>query len=416
MNAYETTLVYPRPSAFICGQWIYRCRFNRKLFVTTLTELMLATFMGNLEPAVNPRARGLPKESPSRIAKLESTVNAAGEATPSTGTPAGAGQLYFKKLLSRLSAASEDCIRGLGTIQCDYRLMGAYGSEEPPTGKKPPPVKLAVSGKLTIQLPEDRADSEEPPGSFRTFRFEPDAWPMLTDGVGEAEAKELKPFSRPGSKLICSEAEAGSWLVSKDDKTAVRFKMSVGENPLFGEIAPTVCCHYQAPMIMVFRADIRGAISTKGESVSLAGHKCAKHLFELPATGAGAPAVTYTVWLDDATGLPLKEELTGGIERGTTTVTYSDFQPFRKKSFSPAKSEETEPKEDVHCEIEYSPFGTQWFLTKEISVRSSEGEVCKMTFSNWRQVTVPDSAFKLPPGAKVISSEDAPDKGSNSKQ
>jgi hypothetical protein len=39
-----------------------------------------------------------------------------------------------------------------------------------------------------------------------------------------------------------------------------------------------------------------------------------------------------------------------------------------------------------------------------------------MTFSNWRQVTVPDSAFKLPPGAKVISSEDAPDKGSNSKQ
>ena len=173
---------------------------------------------------------------------------------------------------------------------------------------------------------------------------------MLTDGVDKADAKELKPFLRPGSKLIWS--EAGSWLVSKDDKTAVRFHMSLGENPLFGVIVPTMCCHYQAPMIMPFRADIRGAISTKAEAVSLAGRKCAKHLFELPATGAGAPAGTYTVWLDDATGLPLKEELRGGIEQaGASVVTYSDFQRFGKGSFSPAKSEETEPQRGCSLRI-----------------------------------------------------------------
>jgi hypothetical protein len=39
-----------------------------------------------------------------------------------------------------------------------------------------------------------------------------------------------------------------------------------------------------------------------------------------------------------------------------------------------------------------------------------------MTLSNWRQVTAPDSAFKLPPGAKVISWEGTGDKESSSKK
>ena len=110
-------------TVYVDGQPHVSCRYDPSK-ITTLTELYLTTFMGNLEPAVNPKARGLPKESPSRIANLEPTVNAAGEATALAGSPAAAEQLHFKKLLSRLSAASEDCIRGLSTLQCDYRLVG----------------------------------------------------------------------------------------------------------------------------------------------------------------------------------------------------------------------------------------------------------------------------------------------------
>ncbi len=343
------------------------------------------------------------------------TVMLAGEAAALAGSPAAPAKLHFKELLSRLSAASEDRIRGLSTIQCDYRLMGtSEGSEELPKGKKPP-VKLAVSGKLTIHLPEDRAEwnDENPPGTFNTFTLEPDAWPILKDALGEGAAKMLKPFRIPGSKLICS--EAGAWLVSKNGKSAVKFAMdSAGQDEVFGPIVPTVCCHYQASIVKAFRADARDAVSTKAGAVSLAGRKCVKYLFELPETGAGAPAGTYTVWLDDATGLPLKEELRGGIAAAgdTAGVTYSDFQPFGKKSFSPAKSEETDNQDDTHCLIHYSPFGTQWFLTKEISVRYGEGS-CTMTFANWRQVATPGSAFRLPPGAKVISRDGKADEGSS---
>lgn len=52
------------------------------------------------------------------------TVMLAGEAAALAGSPAAPAKLHFKELLSRLSAASEDRIRGLSTIQCDYRLMG----------------------------------------------------------------------------------------------------------------------------------------------------------------------------------------------------------------------------------------------------------------------------------------------------
>ena len=45
-----------------------------------------------------------------------------------------------------------------------------------------------------------------------------------------------------------------------------------------------------------------------------------------------------------------------------------------------------------------------------MSLREGDALVCKMTFSNWCQVTNPASAFELPRGAKVISPNDTPDK------
>jgi hypothetical protein len=90
-------------TVYVDGQPQVNCRYDSSK-ITTLKELYLTTFMGNLEPAVNPKARGLPKKSPSAMANLEPTVNAAGEATASTNSPAPE-QLHFKELLSRLSAA-----------------------------------------------------------------------------------------------------------------------------------------------------------------------------------------------------------------------------------------------------------------------------------------------------------------------
>ena len=404
-------------TVYVDGQLQVSCPYDSSK-ITKLNELYLTTFMGNLEPAgKNAAVPGLAKKSSARMGNLEPTVNAAGETNALAGSPAAPESLRFKELLSRLSAASEDRIRGLSTIQCDYRLMGTDSSEEPAAGKKPP-VKLAVSGKLTIHLPEDRADwdNDNPPGTFDTFRLEPDAWPVLTDALGEFAAEKLKPFPMPGSKLICS--EGGSWLVSKDDKTAVRFKMdSAGQDLVFGPIVPTVCCHYEAIMVKAFRAEFRGSLSANAEPVSLAGRKCARYLFKLPkekGTG-GAPGGTYAVWLDDATGLPLQEQQRGGLAAagGEGRTTYSDLQPFGKGSFSPAVSKWMAM--DDRGTLRYAQFGTNWFLTTEITVNSGEGS-CTMTFSNWRQVTAPNSAFKLPPGAKVISWEATADKGRRSKE
>ena len=420
-------------TAYVDGQPHVSCGYDPST-ITRLNELCLVTFMGNLEDTAGPR---LPKKSPpriasleptanaagkSRIASLQPTVNAAGKATASAGGPAAPGQLHFKELLSRLSAASQERIRGLNTIQCDYRLIGTYDSEGAAAGTNPPPAKLAAWGKLTIQLPKDPAEWELDnfPGTFNTFRFEPDAWPLLTNGLGDAEeAKQFKSFPIPGSKLICCGGE-GCWLVSNDEKTALRFKMSLGENPLFGVIIPTVCCHYEAAMIG-FLGKVQDAIGTKVESVSLGDRNCARYLFEFRADegkGAGrTPAGSYAVWLDDATGLPLREELRGGIlgagnEKSITT--YSDLCPFGKGSLSPGRAESTVPdapgEPPLQMEIQYAPFGSQWFLTKEMSLRKGDALVCKMTFSNWCQVTLLDSAFNLPPGAKLVSSEDTPDK------
>ena len=55
-------------------------------------------------------------------------------------------------------------------------------------------------------------------------------------------------------------------------------------------------------------------------------------------------------------------------------------------------------------------------VTLSVGVRRGEEVLCTMSFSNWRQVTAPDSAFKLPPGAKVISGEGTADEGDKSKK
>jgi hypothetical protein len=319
------------------------------------------------------------------------TIMLAAKTAASADGPATPESLHLKALLSRLSAAGQQRIRGLKTIQCDYRLDGTYDSEESPADAKPPAVKLALSGKLTIQLPKDPAQWElnNAPGAFHTFRLEPDAWPMLTVAYrGSWEAKQFKAFPIPGSRVICCD-RTGFWLVSKDEKSAV--KMSPED--VFAEIIPTVCCHYEACMVSI--EDDEDALATKVKSASLGGRTCAMYRFKLPAKDK-ADAGIYAVWLDDATALPLREELDGGI------TTYSDLKSFGKGLFSPAKSEMTSPdtrhQVSDRMEIRYAPWGSRWFLTQEMRLRSSDG-LCRITFSNWRRATVPDSFFRLPPGA-----------------
>jgi hypothetical protein len=353
-----------------------------------------------------------------RIAVVFAMMLAA-EVAALADSPATPESLHLKALMSRLSAAARERIRGLKTIQCDYRLMGTDDLEESSANRKPPPVKLAASGILTIQLPENTVDEDLDafPGAistFRVFRFEPDAWPILTDSVEEAESKNFKPFQIPGSKLICRIGrDEGCWLVSKDDKTARNFWMSSNGNRLFGPFSPSVCCHYEEAA-RFFGGDDPDVIGKKVKSVSLGERKCALYRFNLPAAGKGKEtdsisAGTYSVWLDDATGLPLREEFReahrglDGKRHSTRSITaYSDLQSFGKGTSSPTKSVTTVPdapeKDRYEMEIRYAPFGSRWFLTKEISVHNGDG-LCQATFSNWRQVTVPDSFFRLPPEA-----------------
>ncbi len=319
------------------------------------------------------------------------------------GGPAAPEDLRFNKLLSRLNAASESCVRGLETIQCDYRLTGTMDSESQAPATKPS-VKLAVSGKLTFHLPQDRdeEDEDKAPGTFDKFMLEPDTWPILAEALGEEAAQSLKPFPIPGSRLISS--AAGSWLVSKDDKTAVTFKMdSAGRELVFGPIAPMVCCQYKARIVKAF-GEFQDAVSRNPQLVSLSGRRCVKHLFKIPATKTGTPAGTYSVWLDETNGLPLREELRGGLAEagGAFRVSYSGFQRFGKGALSPSASKEFEPEGGVQCFLRYAPFESNWFLTRQITGGTSEGR-CTMTFSNWHRVTIRDAAFRLPAGAKVVS-------------
>ena len=157
-------------TVYVDGQPHVSCPYDPGK-ITRLNELFLTTFMGNLEPAVNPKARGLPKKSPSRMGNPEPTVNAAGEATAQAGSAAGPEELHFKKLLSRLSAAPLVVVAsivgaGVGTLisRGVMRRQKSLGQRIIPAALSLPLAIIAafVVGLLVVMVEETVAPPAEP--------------------------------------------------------------------------------------------------------------------------------------------------------------------------------------------------------------------------------------------------------------
>lgn len=338
----------------------------------------------------------------------------AAPATPASGKVSLPSKLPLTELASRLSSASYDCVRGLTTLQCDYRL------EMTGLPMKPSDPKLQpwVSGKLTFGL---NAEPSDPVFlfDFMSLRLDITSWPALAAlwAASEPSADDYRQamaaFPMPGTRLICS--NEGVYLVTQDGKTADRYSMdSVGRTLLWGIIQPDLCSHYGLLQDARGRRNLKGIIGRRTRISKLGGRKCAEYVFKLPAQKGSKfnqDSDEYKVLLDAATGLPLREDFSYK-GRLLARNSFSDYVRFGQRSYGPSRYvgiDRTDPDKSkwITGEIDSTTFGTNWFLTREIRLReeSTRKVFARMTFSNWRRISVPESFYALPAGVKMLSSE-----------
>jgi|GEM_PF-5942119 len=316
-------------------------------------------------------------------------------------------KLKLVDLISRLSSANHDAVRDLPPVQCDYRVdaIGANLIEKDKMGTH-------ISGKLTV-LQDPRLDYPSHTGfygyHFDSCRIDIDSWPALvmvwsmsaqSPGTDPKEMKQMQSKYRfPGTKLVYS--TKGSWLISPDDKSAMEFHLdSIGETLVFWVINPLLCYHYAALGLTLDGDKLDSVVGTRNWTGMLAGHESAEYVFHLPKKKQVMPEDpdpdTYTVWLDESTGLPLKEEFSyqGKI---TSSVTFQDYVSFGSNHYGPKK------RVSLGSELDSLPFESKWFLTNEIRLKDDKSGmiVGKMSFSNWRRAKIGANTFSLPNGVKM---------------
>lgn len=317
----------------------------------------------------------------------------------STASPlADRADLPLADLVQSLTKAKSSFVSGLDVAECNYSVEVG--------GKR-------LSGELTVQMEKD-PDMAGEPSALRALITK---WPDLEKAdFRPSEAELAAAFLADGATVIIPPDGSESWLVSAD-KTKVA--QSGGHSLLkIISLGLNIC---MCPDYII--RDL-ASMNAKWDISKMTGHRIEQpesgdpaglgYEFKIPEGGVYVTpyeADVYRVWLDKASGSPIREDLLsdGKLQR---QFDYTNYIRMKDGTFAPGKividrqgfdweSGDTEPPVS---EMTFVPTESKWMLTKQMRFFDKPGGVLmgKISFGRWRHTKADKTTFAPPAGATLI--------------